>query len=289
MRTIVPKPELDSGSWAEDLTPSQEMKQKYMYVQCIGHFYTNAKYSVINRSNVHSYLLLYTQSGNGVLKYMDRIISLTPGTAIMIDCDKLHSYYCAPDCLWNFYWLHFSGTCIEGYLQEIVDSCHIIRMDLMKRFHDIYDLSKESDNITHIIQTSTAIITLCSDILINIRTSRSGSEYGISPVIRNSITYMEEKMTSKLSLDEICSQLGISKFYFSHLFKAQTGLTPTDYLTNLRLSYAKSLLRSTSMSISEIADSSGYSGSNYFIQHFKKNVGMTPLAYRREFLMISSN
>lgn len=289
MRTIVPYSTLSGDSWAEDLTPSLEVRQKYMYVQCMGHFYAASNYSVRYRSNIHSYLLLYTLDGVGIVEYKQKMITLSKGLSIIIDCELLHSYYPVKDNTWNFYWIHFSGTCIEGYLKEISDSCQTIDLDLYDIFHKIYEYSRENNNISNMIHASTTLIELSSRALINIKEHQHNNDHMISPVIKNILTYMEEKMTSSLTLDDICHEFSISKFYFSHLFKAQTGMTPMEYLTSLRLSDAKSLLRSTDLSIAEIAESCGYNGSSYFIHYFKMQEGMTPLSYRNQFAHDSTN
>lgn len=289
MRTIVPYSSLKANSWAYDFTPSLEIRQKYMYVQCMGHYIATPNYRVIRRSNIHSYLLLYTRSGTGIVEYKEKKIVLDKESAILIDCDLIHSYYCAPQSgEWDFYWIHFSGTCINGYLQEIINSLTPVNIDLSNAFHQIYNYSREYNNI-NIIRASTAIINMCSDILALVKSSQLNSDNKISPIIKRSIEFMEERLTAKLTLDDISKEFGISKFYFSHLFKSQTGMTPYEYLINIRISYAKSLLRTTSFSVTEISENSGFNGCSYFIQQFKKQVGMTPLAYRNRFTNDSSN
>ena len=53
MRPLTPYSSLKGNSWAEDFTPSGEIRQKYMYVQCMGHYEATPSYSVISRSNLH--------------------------------------------------------------------------------------------------------------------------------------------------------------------------------------------------------------------------------------------
>lgn len=288
MRTIIPYKSLRENSWAEDLTPSQEIRQSCMYVQCMGHYSATTAYGVIGREHLHSYLYLYTNEGSGILSYKGREVKLPTGCSAVLDCDLPHSYYCDPEQNWDFYWIHFSGSCIDGYLSEIIDNWDICHQGSADIFYLIYDESRASDNIIHAIQSSTALIDLCSALLVELKQNQQSRGNTVSPIIKNAIFYLEEHITQELRLDDLCAALDVSKFYLSHLFKEQTGFSPYEYLITLRLSYAKSLLRSTQEPVSVIAEKAEFGGSSYFIQLFRKREQITPLQYRNYFLHLSS-
>lgn len=70
--------------------------------------------------------------------------------------------------------------------------------------------------------------------------------------------------------------------YFRRCFKRETGVTPADYLLDLRINYAKKLLAeggNVRMRVSDIALHSGFYDSHYFSRIFKKRVGMSPSEY----------
>jgi len=73
----------------------------------------------------------------------------------------------------------------------------------------------------------------------------------------------------------------ISSVYFRRLFKEQTGMSPTEYRTHLRLVQGAELLRFGTASVSEISDRLGFVDSAYFAKIFKEKYGVTPLAYRK--------
>ena len=84
------------------------------------------------------------------------------------------------------------------------------------------------------------------------------------------------------SISELVKDTQYSNDHIRRRFKKATGMTPMDYLTNLRLDFAKKLMKENHIlgySISEIAAMSGYYDSQYFSRIFKKKVGMTPLEY----------
>ncbi len=288
MRTTIPYTYLHTDSWAEDFTPSQEQRQKHMFIQCMGHYRSLPGYGVYDRSKLKSFLLLYTSHGTGIVKYMGREVALPPGYATLIDCSLPHSYYCAPDEKWDFRWIHFSGSCIDGYLSDYMAHWGIApNPEGTAFFQSIYELVK-SGRQTSYITSSTKLITLCSDMLVNVLENSEIGQKGLSPIIVNAIQIFEEEFPSDLNLTSVCEKLSVSKFYFLRTFKEQTGFTPNDYLITVRLNHAKSLLRSTTLSIEDIALDCGFSTSTYFIQVFKKREAVTPLHYRRFFLQESA-
>lgn len=92
--------------------------------------------------------------------------------------------------------------------------------------------------------------------------------------------YIQENYQKDLSLDEVSRKMDLSPYYFSKLFKEETGSNFVEYVTNLRIGKAKELLGKDGMSMKEICASVGYSDPNYFSRIFKKNTGVTPTEYR---------
>lgn len=105
-------------------------------------------------------------------------------------------------------------------------------------------------------------------------------DQGSNSIIQKARTYIDQNYARDLSLDDVAREVGISPYYFSKLFKEQTGQNFIDYLTRLRIETAKRLLVDPAMSVKEVCLRSGYSNQNYFSRIFKKSTGMTPTEYR---------
>ena len=82
--------------------------------------------------------------------------------------------------------------------------------------------------------------------------------------------------------DELSRQASLSPYYFAHLFKEETGISPIEYVAMTKINYAKNILKTTENSITEIADLLGYSSDASFINAFKKRAGISPARFRRE-------
>ena len=93
--------------------------------------------------------------------------------------------------------------------------------------------------------------------------------------------YLEEHMTSDVSLEDLAHLLHVSSPYLSKVFKEQYGTTLTGYHTGLRLSEAKTLLVKGGMTIKDIGFQVGYQDPNYFVRIFKKVTGYTPSEYQK--------
>lgn len=103
-------------------------------------------------------------------------------------------------------------------------------------------------------------------------------------VITGITKYMQEHLSEDVSLHILSEEFHLNSQYISQLFKNEIGVNFLTYLTNIRMEHAKKLLLSTSLSIAEVSEQSGYGDYRVFTQVFKKSEGITPSQYRRDFL-----
>lgn len=95
--------------------------------------------------------------------------------------------------------------------------------------------------------------------------------------------YLQEHLAEEMSLSVLAEEFHLNPQYISQLFKNEIGVNFLSYLTNIRMEKAKKLLLSTSLSVAEVAEQSGYGDYRVFTKVFKKNEGITPSQYRRDF------
>ena len=96
--------------------------------------------------------------------------------------------------------------------------------------------------------------------------------------------YLQEHLAEEVSLSVLAEAFHLNPQYISQLFKSEIGVNFLTYLTSIRMEKAKKLLLSTSLSIAEVAEQSGYGDYRVFTKVFKKTEGATPSQYRRDFL-----
>ena len=107
--------------------------------------------------------------------------------------------------------------------------------------------------------------------------SEFSSKFGRRPEVLASLVVL-----GMFSLDALAERFYINKFYLTRVFKDQFGLSVTSYLTQLRITQAKRLLRFTDKSVENVAQECGLNDANYFSRLFKKVEGTTPGEYRRQ-------
>ncbi len=98
--------------------------------------------------------------------------------------------------------------------------------------------------------------------------------------LSNTIAYIERNFSEDITLEKLASMAFMSKRHFGRVFKNNYHIAPIEYVINLRIAHACSLLKGTGMSVSLIALKSGFSDINYFSRCFKKIKGMSPKKYK---------
>jgi len=94
------------------------------------------------------------------------------------------------------------------------------------------------------------------------------------------IEFMSAHLDRSLTLDELAREAGISVHHFGRRFREKTGMGPATYLTNLRVTQARLLLRTTDLAVAEVGVRCGYPNASAFATVFLRHVGTTPSRYR---------
>lgn len=99
------------------------------------------------------------------------------------------------------------------------------------------------------------------------------------PIVRAQ-AYIRSGYAKPITLSQVAREVNISPYYFSKLFKEETGQNFSDYLTAIRIDAAKHLLARPECPIKQVCVESGFSNPNYFSRIFKKCTGLTPTEFR---------
>lgn len=102
------------------------------------------------------------------------------------------------------------------------------------------------------------------------------------PVVARAKTYIRERLTERLSLEEVAAAVGVSSFYFCKLFKQTTGMTFTEYVNRKRVECAKQALLKPYARVTEVAFAVGYQSLSQFNRSFLKYAGQSPTQFRKQ-------
>lgn len=96
------------------------------------------------------------------------------------------------------------------------------------------------------------------------------------------IGVMKANLHHEVLPGKLAQLVNLSSSRVQHLFKAETGMSLTQYLKSLRLERARELLETTFLSVKQIMTTAGLKNKSHFVKDFKKAYGMSPTQYRRE-------
>ena len=196
------------------------------------------------------------------------------------------------------FYMAFSGVefknCRPGYMPHFPGEKIILQMpEKMKRdiFKLCMNMTKEWENTNpgrYFMLKAYLIQVLCL-IVREIQEEKkgiSGTGYvfqstGKKYVVQQIMKYMEEHYPEKISLEHIATNMYLSSFYISKIFKSETGDTPINYLISLRMEKAKELLdQNPEETVQKVAAAVGYEDAYHFSKVFKKYYGISPLYYK---------
>jgi two-component system response regulator YesN len=189
--------------------------------------------------------------------------------------------------------------CIQRLIQEIgsasmpIELCHvrILRvmlavlqtlMEMGSNDHDLFGMEKRllSDlySFRSLEQIEVWLKGVCGEALQGVAQTRKDLTRS---QMMEAVDYIHSHYSDPdLSVKTVSSRIFMSTSYFSALFKAHTGRTFVEYVTDIRMDKAKELLKHSGMKTYEIAASTGYQDPQYFSVLFKKHTGDTPTEYR---------
>jgi transcriptional regulator GlxA family with amidase domain len=98
--------------------------------------------------------------------------------------------------------------------------------------------------------------------------------------VKHVIALFNKDLASRLSEERVSKHVNLSSARLRQLFKKETGLSPIKYLKRLRMKNAAKLLRSSFLSIKEVASQCGSGDTSHFVRDFRKHYGLRPTEFR---------
>lgn len=266
-------------------TPSSFAKANLVHLQETGTLQARQPH-VSRRNDLSSYLFFLVKRGAGTLKYHGQSVALSAGDCVFIDCKSGYSHSTSQH-LWTLQWVHFSGPTLPGIYQKYLERggpsvFHPATLSAFEGALDrLYTIAGAADYLRdmHINEELTRLLTLLM--------AESWHPEGISNTTAKKQSllsvrdYLDQNFAQKITLDHLAEEFFMNKYYLSHLFKEQFGLTVVEYLSNIRITHAKQLLRFSSLTAEAVGIACGMPDANYFSRVFRKLEGISPSEYRR--------
>lgn len=231
-----------------------------------------------------NYMILYQHLGNSYVRLNDKKVRLSPGSLYIFPPAVIHDIYYFNDNANERYYIFFNGTRVEnvfkglqldtgfyevGSFQEFVGTTKILIEELQKQ------------NYGNRFFKNIIFLNLLA--LIHQKTQQGQSSNAFS-ILEPALSHMKSNIKEKiLPTAEYAKMCFVSKSTFTKFFKQHTKLTPTQYFTNLKLSYIQSQLLESNKKINELADELHFEDPLYLSRVFKKYTGLSPSEFRKKF------
>ena len=225
------------------------------------------------------YLLTAAVQGNLTIASHDQYALLTQGQAMALGRPGVYTLQAVSGCLCMT--ITLSGEVADRLLRERLSEGRIffpqgapaIRTAVLA----LTVLEDERGRVDGALASSYAYT-----LLLGLRAAAAGPDQParrFSPLVESAVAVIQEEFPYLAGLDELAERLEVSKAHLIRSFTKSVGISPGKYLTRVRVEYAKLLLGEEGVSITYVAEASGFANANYFAKVFRRETGMSPSEY----------
>ncbi len=277
------------GSYHYSPTLDDFAKSFPFYCTEAGEYVMGDKYYT-KRDDFQSFLLILTTDGCGRMSYKGQNCLLEKESAVLIDCSLYQEYATLPGHRWHFYYIHFNALSLKGYRETLMDTLTPVKLRSLKYgcelMEQICRLSHHTDILSYAAQ-SNAISCILTEMLYSLVNDNAHSFSLNRMDVAALAEYIHNHCTEQLHLDDFTQFINLSKHHLIRVFGKQFGMSPYKYMHLCRVNRAQNLLRTTDMTVAQIAYAVGYNDPVIFIRHFRTFNGTPPGAYRKSSIILS--
>ena len=256
-------------------SPLESAVRHMFYAAWSGRYECNRIYSV-RREHLDFYSVIYVLEGQLEVEYEGKILQVRQNEAVLLDFHKPHAYRAVSDRVDKWEMLFKGNESAAWYEMVTGDGDYLFKAagrlqrtltGLMEELNAPYP---QDHTISLLIHTM-----FCNMI--------DQKALTLSPPIEEAILYMNSHYGDSIQIGEIADHVSLSRFYFSRLFRKETGRSPNEYLADIRINAAKEMLTERIHSITEISELCGFTNTSHFTRFFREKTGQTPAAFRSSF------
>lgn len=254
--------------------PSREERKIELCVNRVSHWISRT----LNRRpcGINCHFLLYCVNGKGEVSIGKRKFAVSRGDLVVVPAHTDSRMADDPTVGWDIYWIHFSGSYAEHLAKWVGFSAnrpvltHGVHQDTIDRFEGI---------LNHLTKIKTDYVYAAAQELLGIflGAKHSSDEGGTAA---NELSAGLSWQTRDMK--ELVRAAHCSASHYIRKFKRAYGISPWQYVLNLKVDKAKSLLLDPSLSVKDVASRLGFAHASHFSRLFKRIVGQSPNAFRME-------
>lgn len=233
-----------------------------------------------------SYMIHYVTQGKGIFKTKGRtyhlkkgdLFFIEPGEEIFYEADRLDP--------WGYCWIGMTGTHMESYLKRTSFFDHPIahydqNFDLSLLFIEM-QRAYNSPFAIRDLALNHVLYKLLAFLVVHFPNPDDPKKKSPKDYIETIMEYCLSRIDTYVSVHDIAAYTGLDRSYVSRLFRQETGISLKEYIWKTKEEEACRLLIDTSLPIHVVARSVGFEDPLHFTKTFKKKLGCSPKAFRRQ-------
>ena len=225
----------------------------------------------------NQYIIHYVISGRGTFNGN----TVNSGEGFIITPGMLEEYHPDPKDPWGFLWVISEDPSMDLYISRhnANSQTNIFKFKNLQKACDVAQLimsSKSSFSQTSV--TSELFLSIYNGCITSrIEKTRSS----ISQYFDYSVNYIRSNVHTHITVEKLCSLIGVSQPYLYRVFKECSGMSPKQYISKCKLDTAKALLTHADITVTEISVSVGFDDVLAFSKFFSSQTGQSPSAFKK--------
>lgn len=274
------------GSYRHTVQVSDVFRKLYIHMNSCGYFQCDHRFRR-RESDAPDLMFIYVMDGSLQVTVGNRRYLALSNDILLLNGANAYQLRCPAAC--DLLFFRFDGPGAPAMVDELCamnrslvfklgnapDICAAIREPIMQACYQ--------EQPSEAVLSSTVYTALC--MIPQVKEPSSDAAHHVASltgdmISHQAILYIDQHITKRFSVQELADHVHLSRYYFTRLFKKQTGHTPQEYVSIAKINYAKTLLTTTTLTVAEIAEMLSYSSPASFTNAFKAQSGVAPSRYR---------
>lgn len=231
------------------------------------------------------YVVHIVLSGKGSYTIGNQVYQLRQGQGFVVPPGETTIYQADEDDPWSYIWIGLAGSSISSYLAEAglkpgswsfdVQNVHEFKALIFEAF-----AYKEATIKNELALQKQAYRFLELLLILSQHHSHDIASSQLPKLVQDTLELIREEVHEHITVSWLSKKLAVNPSYLTRLFKSHMNISIKEYINQIRMNRAADLLMTTDMTIEDIAELLGFSGSPSFSKAFKSIRGMSPSAFR---------
>lgn len=264
----------------EDVYQTPVMPREYpLWVTQYGHTYADRNYSEAS-FNTSITRVEYVISGKGIINSKGISCIVQGGDTYILHQGDTHNYYSDSQNPMDKIWFNLKGVLVKEIIQiyKLNNTILFPGIDSSEWIKRIHRICEENADPYMIQQKASGAF--CE--FIHFLSMQQAKIQNSQDVLDDLRSYLDLHIHDNVSIEDLCKISQKSPNHTIRLFKQKFGITPYQYVLQLKLRVARTLLRSGDISVERIAEKLNFCNAGHFSAVFYKHMGMRPSEYRKE-------